>query len=77
MTTYQRSIVTSVRSVRPDARRSWQPKAVALEAAQALSAAVKEALLVYAITGSAVASVALIVAPHLEVLLRYLASGRG
>jgi hypothetical protein len=51
-------------------------KAVASEAVQILSAMARDALFAYAMTGSAVASLAIIVAPHLEMLLRC-AGGRG
>jgi hypothetical protein len=51
-------------------------KAVASEAVQTLSATARDALFAYAMTGSAVASLAIIVAP-LEMLLRCAAGGRG
>lgn len=51
-------------------------KAVASEAVQILSATARDALFAYAMTGSAVASLAIIVAP-LEILLRCAAGGRG
>jgi hypothetical protein len=52
-------------------------KAVALETVQTLSATAREVLLAYAMTGSAVASLAIIAAPHLEMLLRCIFHGRG
>jgi hypothetical protein len=55
----------------------WRAKAITIEAARSLSEVTREALLVYAMTGSAVASIAIIVVPHLEVMLRCVLSGRG
>ena len=52
-------------------------KAIASEAVQILSTTARDALLAYAMTGSAVASLAILVAPHLEMLLRCAAGGRG
>ena len=52
-------------------------KAVASEAVQILRAMARDALFAYAMTGSAVASLAILVAPHLEMLLRCAAQGRG
>ena len=52
-------------------------KAVVFETVQTLSATAREVLLAYATTGSAVASLAIIAAPHLEMLLRCIFHGRG
>jgi hypothetical protein len=52
-------------------------KAVASEAVQILRAMARDALFAYAMTGSAVASLAILVAPHIEMLLRCAAQGRG
>jgi hypothetical protein len=52
-------------------------KAIALEAAQSLSGTARDALLAYAMTGSAVASIVTVAAPHFEVLLRCIFHGRG
>jgi len=52
-------------------------KAAALRAAETLSGTARDALLAYAMTGSAVASIVMIAAPHLEVLLRCIFHGRG
>jgi hypothetical protein len=52
-------------------------KAIALQALQTLSGTVRAALFAYAMTGSAVASLAIIAAPHLEMLLRCAFHGRG
>jgi hypothetical protein len=48
-----------------------------LEAAQTLSATTSDALFAYAMTGSAVATLAIIAGPHFEVLLRCIFHGRG
>jgi hypothetical protein len=45
-------------------------KALALEMAQTLSETARDALFAYAMTCSSVASLAVIAAPHLEMLLR-------
>jgi hypothetical protein len=52
-------------------------KAGAVEAVQTLSGAATDALFAYAMTGSAVASLAVIALPHLEMLLRCVFHGRG
>jgi hypothetical protein len=52
-------------------------KAVVIQAIQTLSGTARDALFAYAMTGSAVASFAIIVAPHLEMLLRCAFHGRG
>ena len=53
-------------------------KAIVLEAAQTLSGTARDALTAYGMTGSAVASIVVVVAaPHLEVLLRCIFHGRG
>jgi hypothetical protein len=72
---------TPDREPRPGRRRRLDPsiraKAVASEAVPILSATASDALFAYAMTGSAVASLAILVAPHLEMLLRCAAHGRG
>jgi len=45
-------------------------KALALEMAQTLPETARDALFAYAMTGSSVASLAVVAAPHLERLLR-------
>ncbi len=45
-------------------------KVVTLEAAQTLSETAREGLLAYAMTGSVVASIAIVAAPHFDLLLR-------
>jgi hypothetical protein len=52
-------------------------KAVALQTVQTLSATARDVLFAYAMTGSAVASLAIIAAPHLEMLLRCVFHVRG
>jgi hypothetical protein len=66
-----------VRNAGTASSRVTQAKAVVFETVQTLSAATREALFAYAMTGSAVASLAIIAAPHLEVLLRCVVNGRG
>ena len=77
MSTYEHPIVMPVRSA--DAGSSWmtRAKAVALQAIQTLSGTARDVLFAYAMTGSAVASLAIIAAPHLEMLLRCVFHGRG
>ena len=48
-----------------------------LKRSRPLSATAREVLFAYAMTGSAAASLAIIAAPHLEVLLRCIFHGRG
>jgi hypothetical protein len=52
-------------------------KTVALQAVETLSGTARDALFAYAMTGSAAASLAIIAAPHLEMLLRHSSYGRG
>ena len=58
-------------------RRDSGTKAVALQARRTLTGTARDALFAYAMTGSAVASLAIIAAPHLEMLLRCALHGRG
>jgi hypothetical protein len=60
-----------------NSRGMARAKAIALEAAQSLSGTARDALLAYAMTGSAVASIVTVAAPHFEVLLRCIFHGRG
>ncbi|SIO48790.1 hypothetical protein SAMN05443247_06272 [Bradyrhizobium erythrophlei] len=71
MSTYEHTIAMPVRSVGAGS------KAVVLQAIQTLSGTARDALFAYAMTGSAVASLAIIAAPHLEMLLRCIVHGRG
>lgn len=50
-------------------------KALALEMAQTLSETARDALFAYAMTGSSVASLAGVAAPHLEMLLHCVFNG--
>lgn len=77
MSTHEHPIATLVWSGGAGASRMTRAKAVALEAIQTLSGTARDALFAYAMTGSAVASLAIIAAPHLEMLLRCAFHGRG
>jgi hypothetical protein len=77
MSTYQDPIAMPARSTTADSRGMARAKAIALEAVQTLSGTARDGLFAYAITGSAVASLAIIAAPHFEVLLRCIFYGRG
>jgi len=77
MSTYEHMIAMPVRSVGAGSSRMTRTKAVALQAIQTLSGTARDALFAYAMTGSAVASLAIIAAPHLEMLLRCIVHGRG
>ena len=77
MSTHEHPIATPVRSPGAGSGRMTRAKATAIEAAQTLSGAARDALFAYAMTGSAVASLAIIAAPHLEMLLRCVFHGRG
>jgi hypothetical protein len=77
MTTREQLVAMSVQSARARPSRMTRAKAIALQALQTLSGTVRAALFAYAMTGSAVASLAIIAAPHLEMLLRCAFHGRG
>jgi hypothetical protein len=77
MTTHEHPIAMRVRSVGAGSSRMTRAKAGALETVQTLSGAATDAMFAYAMTGSAVASLAIIAAPHLEMLLRCVLHGRG
>ena len=74
MSIHEHPIATLVRSAGVGATRA---RAVAFERAQTLSATARDMLFAYAVTGSAVASLAIIAAPHLDMLLRCIFHGRG
>ena len=76
MTTREELVQMSIRSARARLSRMTRAKAVALQAIQTLSGTAWDALFAYAM-GSAVASLATIAAPHLEMLLRCMFHGRG
>ena len=77
MSTHQHAARLPVRSAGCGSSRMTRAKAVALETIQTLSGTARDALFAYAMTGSAVASLAIITAPHLEMLLRCVFHGRG
>ncbi|WMT76368.1 hypothetical protein [Bradyrhizobium sp. Ash2021] len=77
MNTYEDQTAMPVRTATANSGGMARAEAIALEAAQALSGTARDALLAYAMTGSAVASIAVVAAPHLEVLLRCIFHGRG
>ncbi|WP_375788486.1 hypothetical protein ACE10Z_14370 [Bradyrhizobium sp. Pha-3] len=77
MNTYQNLTAMPVCSGGTASRGSVRAKAIALETVQTLSRMVRDALFAYAMTGSAVASLVIIAAPHFEVLLRCVFHGRG
>jgi hypothetical protein len=60
-----------VRSPGAGSIRVTRTKAVVLETVQTLSATARDVLFAYAMTGSAIASLVIIAAPHLEMLLRF------
>jgi hypothetical protein len=77
MSIHEHPIAMPVRSAGASSSRTTRAKAVALETVQTLSGTARDALFAYAMTGSAVASLAIIAAPHLEMLLRCVFHGRG
>ena len=76
MSTREHVVAIPVRSA-SGLGRMTRAKAVALHAIQSLSGTASNALFAYVMTGSAVASLAIIAAPHLEMLLRCALHGRG
>ena len=77
MNTDEHPIVMPVRNAGAGPSPRTRAKAVVLETVQALSETARGAVFAYAMTGSAVASLAIIAAPHLEMLLRCVFHGRG
>jgi hypothetical protein len=77
MSTHEHPIAVAVRNAGVGVSRTGRAKAIALETVQTLSGTARDALFAYAMTGSAVASLAFIAAPHLEMLLRCVFHGRG
>ena len=77
MNTYEFQAAMPVRTATANSGRMARTKAITLEAAQKLSGTARDAILAYAMTGSAVASIVVVAAPHLEVLLRCIFHGRG
>jgi hypothetical protein len=66
MSIHEHPIAMPVRSAGASSSRTTRAKAVALETVQTLSGTARDALFAYAMTGSAVASLAIIAAPHLK-----------
>jgi hypothetical protein len=77
MNTYEALIAMPVRTTTANSVRIARAKDIALEAAQTLSGTTRDALLAYAMTGSAMASIVIVAALHFEVLLRCIFHGRG
>jgi hypothetical protein len=77
MNTYEDQTAMPVRPATANSGGMARAKAIGLEAAQTLFGTARDALLAYAMTGSAVASIVVVAAPHLEVLLRCIFHGRG
>jgi len=77
MSSYQDPIAMPVQGARAIRRSTARAKIIALRTGRTLSGAAREALFAYALTGSALASLAIIAAPHFEVLLRCTFHGRG
>jgi hypothetical protein len=77
MSTHEHPIAVPVRSASAGSTCITRAKAVALETVQTLSGTARDALFAYAMTGSAVAGLAIIAAPHLEMLVRCVFHGRG
>ncbi|MFB9263787.1 hypothetical protein ACFFWD_11480 [Bradyrhizobium erythrophlei] len=77
MSSHEHSIAMRVRSAGAGVSGTTRAKAAAIELIQTLSGTARDALFAYAMTGSAVASLAIIAAPHLEMLLRCVFHGRG
>jgi hypothetical protein len=77
MSTREHFLAMSVRGAHAGLSSVTRTKAVALQAIQTLTETARDALFAYAMTGSAVASLAIIAAPHLEMLLRCAFHGRG
>jgi hypothetical protein len=77
MSIYEHPITMPVRRAGAGSSRMTRAKAATLETIQTLSGTARDALFAYAMTGSAVASLAIMAAPHLEMLLRCDFHGRG
>jgi hypothetical protein len=63
--------------VRSAGAGSSRAKPAALETVQTVSGTARDALFAHAMTGTAVASLAIVTAPRLEMLLRCVFHGRG
>ena len=77
MSTHEHLIAMPVRSAGAGSSPMTRAKAVALETVRTLCGTAGDVLFAYAMTGSAVASLAIIAGPHLDMLLRCMFHGRG
>lgn len=77
MNTHEGQIAMPVRIAAANSRGMARARAAVLGVAETLSGTARDALLAYAVTGSAVASIVVVAAPHLEVMLRCIFHGRG
>jgi hypothetical protein len=77
VSTHEPPIAPPVRSADAGSIRMTRAKAAAHETVRTLSATVGNALFAYAMTGSAMASLVIIAASHLEALMRCVVQGRG
>jgi hypothetical protein len=77
MSTYEDQIAMPIRNSKANSGWTARARAIALEAAQTLSGTARDALLAYAMTGSALASIGIVAAPHFEMLLQCIFRGRG
>jgi hypothetical protein len=77
MSRYEDRMAMPVRTATANSSGMARAKTVVLEATRTLSGTARDVLMAYAMTGSAVASVVIVAAPHFEVLLRCFFHGRG
>jgi hypothetical protein len=77
MNTCEDLIAMPVRTAAANSRGMARATAIVLEAARTLSGTARDALLAYAMTGSAMSSIVMVAAAHFEVLLRCIFHGRG
>jgi hypothetical protein len=77
MNIHERPIAMSARNACAGSSQMTRAKAVIFQTIEKMSGTARDALFAYAMTGSAVASLAIIAAPRLEMLLRCAFHGRG
>lgn len=77
MTTHEHPIAMLVWSTGASSIRLTRARTVALETIQSLSRTAGDVLFAYSMTGSAISTIAVIAAPHLQALLGCLFHGRG
>ena len=77
MSSHEYMIAPPVWSAGAGASPLVRARAVALMMIQTLNGTARDAVFAYAMTGSAVASFAIIATPHLDTLLRCMFHGRG